>query len=163
MRRRLFTFFSALSLLLFVGVCVLWVRSYWRSDQIVVSHDHSSARQIVVLESATNGLNLMYGDLTRNMPQPPGRVWYQTFDESGPLKWGLTPAWGITPTRLHFVYIPLCWLAIAAILLPAWWLWTWHRRCQGRGTKLCPVCGYDLRATPDRCPECGAKPNAPAT
>jgi predicted amidophosphoribosyltransferase len=43
---------------------------------------------------------------------------------------------------LIFLALPLNWLAVRRRTIPP---------------GLCPHCGYDLRATPDRCPECGAE------
>jgi hypothetical protein len=44
-------------------------------------------------------------------------------------------------------------------MLPAWWLLRLVRRLRRQRKGFCLSCGYDLRATPDRCPECGQVPN----
>lgn len=56
--------------------------------------------------------------------------------------------------------IPSAFAALTLTALLALGEWILHRR-HARAAGLCRICGYDLRATPDRCPECGAVP-APA-
>ena len=54
----------------------------------------------------------------------------------------------------RIVGIPHWLVALAGAIAPVAWLRRarWRRRI-AKG--LCPKCGYDLRATLDRCPECG--------
>jgi hypothetical protein len=55
------------------------------------------------------------------------------------------------------VVVPYWLLALVFAILPVRRLWTRARRRAAlrRGLNQCVRCGYDLRATPDRCPECG--------
>ena len=67
-------------------------------------------------------------------------------------KWHPTPR---TP-QLQFV-----WLVCGAVACVSGYVVFRARRESRRRLRsgLCAVCGYDLRATPERCPECGKVPS----
>jgi hypothetical protein len=68
---------------------------------------------------------------------------------------------GLSPAPFWSLRIPLYAPLFATLLLPAWWLRRFIgnvRRVRRTKANRCETCGYDLRATPDRCPECGAIP-----
>jgi hypothetical protein len=66
---------------------------------------------------------------------------------------------GLPIASWHFI-VPDILLAIATSILPIVWTVSFlaRRRRKIADMSICSRCGYDLRATPRRCPECGTVP-----
>jgi hypothetical protein len=56
------------------------------------------------------------------------------------------------------VTAPMWALVAMTLILPMVWVIRWRRQRVRAMFGMCAVCGYDLRATPNRCPECGEIP-----
>ena len=74
------------------------------------------------------------------------------------------PRWHATPQGYHLgrytlaaFSAPHWFFFLLFTILPCLWLFRRLRSFLHRSRAgLCPICGYDLRASPDQCPECGA-------
>jgi|SRR5665213_176 len=58
------------------------------------------------------------------------------------------------------VRMPAWSVVLFLAVFPVAWLISWRRR-RASTSGMCPKCGYDLRASPDRCPECGSPNESP--
>src|SRR5690606_32068140 len=132
MAGRLFNFVAYLSFLLCVLTTALWVRSCYATDRF----SHGTATGHAHFISNQNGWVEFY------------------FDGPQDLKVLASHGSVILGTAL----LPVIRVAAIVITKVITNLHAQRRQCDGR----CRCCGYDLRATPDRCPECGTVPE-PAT
>jgi hypothetical protein len=55
----------------------------------------------------------------------------------------------------RFIGVPIWLVSVLLAYLPALDAWITLRRAKPQRGSFCHSCGYDPRATPDRCPECG--------
>jgi hypothetical protein len=179
MKRRLLNLLTLLLLFLSGAVLVVWVRSYWKSDLVcfrrverqtdgsfLSSQRSLSSRAGVIYFGrhvwtvANVGADAGPGFRVRSFPAGAGS-WDAGFNK-GTVRWQcLKLAW-VDETlaqgnwsRARFLTVPAWMTATLFAALPACQI---SRRLYTRRSRqgLCPGCGYDLRATPDRCPECGA-------
>lgn len=172
----LFNLAAGVSLVLCVATAVLWVRSYWTSDAV------GFTRQVPVPASrivwSTTG-SITYRHLTHTAGsltayQSAGWVYEHgpavSFDFGPNIHRFLGIAYAdntwnrgvFSGTREIAVRVPY-WLLLAvtgALPIARFLLSPRRRRAARAAAGLCVTCGYDLRATPERCPECGAVPEA---
>jgi hypothetical protein len=94
-------------------------------------------------------------DTPRGVPQGPARYHWRVGKPGSCFVFaGLIPQ---DPNAPMFFSLKVShWLLAAlSLILPALWTVKMLRRSRPHADGLCVKCGYDLRCTPDRCPECG--------
>jgi hypothetical protein len=162
-----------------MATVALWVRSYWIDDAWYVRYE----LHYIHLASYRGELGIEFGAVSgvgprslynpswvsRYRPVPvdrmPGSDYVHIVELGG--KWKTTPPYhDVLGFRWHPRYSYTWEYKERGIAVPAWFVVMLTGflpavralRSRRLGAGLCASCGYDLRATPGRCPECGEIP-----
>jgi hypothetical protein len=179
---RLFNLAAAISLILCAATAALWARSFWVGDALI----WKSVTGGMGPNSTSLSISSVRGEfsaarIVRHDPQIPlapepyhwiWNAWSVDGERDAAFFWPYFysdrfPA-TLTPTSVNTqsgVYFEHAFLVSMLLLVPAAatassFLRARHRCRRKRLRGHCPFCGYDLRATPNCCPECGTSRSA---
>jgi hypothetical protein len=150
MRRRIFTLVSMLSMLLFAVTTGIWIWSYkapspWPYDAgIRVTNSGQGTSQWVWRTRFLSRGGFGCVEHTRYLGQ------YEITGSDNTIWW--VPLW---PLIIASGVLPAIWLAPMARAAARTALTRVSHSVRRSRAGRCVACGYDLRATPGRCPECG--------
>jgi hypothetical protein len=154
MRRHLFNVAAALSLLLFVATAGSFVRSRgsieWVEYASTSRWSRLVGRPVGVFVSTAQDQRAQPGFSVGRQDAPavdfPGYRMVIGFSVG---------TFNSTSGTVRYLLLPYWFVALVTGALPALWLLLWWRRRRTGVPGLCAACGYDLRASAERCPECG--------
>jgi len=172
-RRWVFNGVAALSLLACVSTTVMWVQSHWRDHGIIFGFNNGKFLRIVDCpdrveisynREVLDGLYPCYGE----------HEFIHESWQAGTLDGAMAEEWGTDFRRINaeldfssdhgpwgwdVAFTSSCVVIVGlTAILPMIWALRYIRRQRIDQNGMCTRCGYDLCATPDRCPECGAVP-----
>jgi hypothetical protein len=175
MRRRSENIIAGISAALFVAMILLWVRSWWIADEVAILGRYReisivSVRGVCLFRGSNTGHaarhlrwlhdSVQNGGWTLNGVRAfPGFThWNETWisGQVHAMRW-MPDVQPPQKTEAYNFVFPQWLPAILFLVLP---IFAIKRERQRRARMMqghCRVCGYDLRATPERCPECGTE------
>jgi len=169
MRRTCLAVVTGMSAVLMLSICLLWLRSLSSADWIEHEHGHAVHRawsakgclliSVQILDEdvelphrLTHSVTALPSDSISGGPYHAEIGWVHRIAQ---FEIGYVTGGDMVWQRRWWIVLPDWFLILLSAILPVRWIGRLRRRRMRARQNRCAKCGYDLRGSPTRCPECG--------